>query len=408
MTTFPSLIPSTRTFTPGIYPHTVFAGMSGKSNRVRNSNAMLQSQLRLSFQAITEAEMLSILAHYNGQQGSFLSFPLPSAVWSGGTASDFELSGYGWIYREPPTVEDLMCGGHNVELTLETVPPEGTALVGLNLTMRMLLSAGTVATAPGSLLSMTYGLDAGLVGAPGINGTIGYSLIAGTVDSESTDPDFASVSLLLHFDEDFTDSSTNALTVTANGNAQISTAESKFGGASGLFDGNGDYLSLGTTMPTALQIGGGDFTVEAWVYLTATSTQSLIGNLDDISGAGSWWMIFNSTFTGLHTVQFCGTSSQVFKFGTSTLATNQWVHVAVSRQETSIRCFVDGTQLGSTQTCSNFTGSYSIPTLIGMSYHTSLGYTRYPLTGSVDDLRVTKVARYASNFTPPTAPFPDS
>jgi hypothetical protein len=181
MTTFPSLIPSTRTFTPGIYPHTTFAGMSGKSNRVRNSNAMLQSQLRLSFLAISEADMLSILAHYNGQQGSFLSFPLPSAVWSGGTASDFELSGYGWIYREPPTVEDLMCGGHNVQLLLETVPPEGTALVGLSLTVRYLLTAGTVSSVFGDELTVAYSLADGLVGAPGINGTIDYSLTAGTV-----------------------------------------------------------------------------------------------------------------------------------------------------------------------------------------------------------------------------------
>ena len=32
--------------------------------------------------------------------------------------------------------------------------------------------------------------------------------------------------------------------VTANGDTKISTAQSKFGGASGLFDGTGDYLSV--------------------------------------------------------------------------------------------------------------------------------------------------------------------
>src|SRR3972149_9214360 len=53
--------------------------------------------------------------------------------------------------------------------------------------------------------------------------------------------------LLLHMDgangsTTFTDEMGQA--VTANGNAQISTAQSKFGGASGLFDGTGDYLSV--------------------------------------------------------------------------------------------------------------------------------------------------------------------
>lgn len=37
----------------------------------------------------------------------------------------------------------------------------------------------------------------------------------------------------------FTDSETTPKTVTANGNAQIDTAQSKFGGASALFDGTG-------------------------------------------------------------------------------------------------------------------------------------------------------------------------
>ena len=224
------------------------------------------------------------------------------------------------------------------------------------------------------------------------------------------DPYWTDVSLLLPMNGSngsttFTDASSNPLTVTANGNAQISTAQSKFGGASGLFDGNGDYLSLGSSLPTALQIGGGDFTVEAWVYLTATTTQSLIGNLDDGSGQGSWWFSLNSTFTGLHTVGF-GAAGQYFKFGTSTLTTNQWVHVAISRSGTSLFCFVDGVQLGSTQTCNNFTGQYNIPTLIGLSWHNTLGYTQYPFNGYIDDLRVTKAARYTANFTPPTAAFP--
>ena len=51
---------------------------------------------------------------------------------------------------------------------------------------------------------------------------------------------------LLHMDgadtsTTFTDES--GKTWTANGNAQIDTAQSVFGGASGLFDGTGDYLS---------------------------------------------------------------------------------------------------------------------------------------------------------------------
>src|SRR3990167_7743345 len=53
--------------------------------------------------------------------------------------------------------------------------------------------------------------------------------------------------LLLHMDgtngsTTFTDEI--GKTVTANGNAQISTAQSKFGGASGLFNGAGDWIDV--------------------------------------------------------------------------------------------------------------------------------------------------------------------
>jgi hypothetical protein len=391
MATFPTLTPSTRTFTPGLYPHTVFAGMSGKSNRVRNSNAMLQSQLRLSFMAITEAEMLSILAHYNGQQGSFLSFPLPSAVWSGGTASDFELSGYGWIYREPPTVEDLMCGGHNVQLVLETVPPEGTALVGLNLTMRYLLAAGTATTAPGAALSMTYALTAGLVGAPGINGTIGYSLTPGSVDSGATDPDFANVSALLHFDGSITDDSSNGFTVSVFGDAQVTATDPKFGSGALLLDGTGDYLTL--PADAAFEFGSGDFTVECWVYVNTGNTND---GLFTFGGSSSGLAV--AIVSGQWRVTTTGGD------GTSmgSVTTEEWQHLSVCRSGSSLRMFINGTQLGST--LSNSTNLTDNQLKIGYYYS-----TLYAINAKVDEFRVTKgVARYTANFTAPTAAFPDS
>lgn len=88
-----------------------------------------------------------------------------------------------------------------------------------------------------------------------------------------------------------------------------------------------------------------------------------------------------------------------------TPATNTWYHVAVSRQGTSLRAFIDGTQLGTTQTNSvNYVRVNSDPLYIGQYFAGSAN--RY-LNGYIDDLRITKgLARYTANFTPPTAPFP--
>lgn len=191
MATFPTLIPSSRTFTPGEYPHTAFTGMSGRSNRVRNSNVMLSSQVRLTFAAITESQMLSILTHYQGRLGTFQSFPLPTAIWSGvSSINDYQLSGYGWRYIEPPNVSDAMCANaYDVELTLETVPPEGTALLGLDSFVRVQLTAG-VATGT-NLFAVAVSLEVGGFGSglAGADLTVAVTLSPGSASVATGDFD---------------------------------------------------------------------------------------------------------------------------------------------------------------------------------------------------------------------------
>jgi hypothetical protein len=67
-------------------------------------------------------------------------------------------------------------------------------------------------------------------------------------DGQISTPD-AYTKILLHCDDDdestdFTDSSASPHTLTAEGDAQIDTAQKVFGTSSGLFDGNGDYVTI--------------------------------------------------------------------------------------------------------------------------------------------------------------------
>lgn len=85
--------------------------------------------------------------------------------------------------------------------------------------------------------------------------------------------------LLLHCDgtdgsTTFSDNGVTGHTVTANGNAQIDTAQSKFGNASGLFDGTGDYL----TIPDHADwnFGTGNFTIDAWIRFACDRCKSNI------------------------------------------------------------------------------------------------------------------------------------
>jgi hypothetical protein len=141
-TTFPALTPSSRVFTPGEYPATAFNGYSGAQNRVRHSNVFLASQLRLTYKAASEADMLTIWRHYTGTQGSYESFLLPDEAFSGVSIAGYVPSTYRWIYAGPGSVEDLPCGGHNISLTLESVPPPIASVIGAQLKIALSLAAG--------------------------------------------------------------------------------------------------------------------------------------------------------------------------------------------------------------------------------------------------------------------------
>ena len=227
------------------------------------------------------------------------------------------------------------------------------------------------------------------------------------------DPSFSSVSLLLHMDGSngsttFTDNSSNALTVTANGNAQISTAQSKFGGASALFDGTGDWLSSSTN--TALDLAGGDFTVEAYIYLSALAAPNNDSSrVCTVAAYGSgtvntgYSFYINQTNNSLN---FFATGTGNGASASYTFALSTWYHIAATRSGTTSRLFVDGALLTlSTNTFQN--NSAPTGTLRIGSERLFTGYN-HDLNGYIDDLRITKgIARYTAAFTPPTAPFPN-
>src|SRR3990167_4294419 len=88
----------------------------------------------------------------------------------------------------------------------------------------------------------------------------------------------------------FTDEA--GIAITANGNAQIDTAQSKFGGASGLLDGTGDYLT--TPDSDNYNFGSGDFSVDFQVrFNSVASNQDFIAHWTD--GSTHSWEIFWTT-----------------------------------------------------------------------------------------------------------------
>lgn len=208
-----------------------------------------------------------------------------------------------------------------------------------------------------------------------------------------------STSLLLNFDGDdesttFTDSSDNALTVTPYGSAEISTAESKFGGASGFFDGSTAYL----TAPSLPALGAGDFTIECWLLLQSAPEANffqIAGQHE--GGVGADWWLAVATVNTEDPVLYFETPGVGF-FGSAPLAVSSgWVHVAVVRSGGVLYMYVDGVgeNVGASSADVQSTRTFSIG---------AEGNGALLLDGYIDDLRIVKGhAAYTATFTPPTA-----
>jgi hypothetical protein len=216
----------------------------------------------------------------------------------------------------------------------------------------------------------------------------------------ATDTNIREVSLLLHGNgtngsTTITDSSLTPKTVTAFGNAQISTAQSKFGGASIAFDGTGDYLDTGSN--SAFGYGLNDFTIEFWIYRNASTALQVL--LDHRAGASV--RVAPTIYISSNSIFYYTDGNNRITGGA--VASTQWVHVALSRSGSSTKLFLDGVQTGSTYTDTN--NYIDSPVRVGGAND---GSSVASTNGYIDDFRITKgVARYTANFTPPTLPFPD-
>jgi hypothetical protein len=178
--------------------------------------------------------------------------------------------------------------------------------------------------------------------------------------------------------------------------AQIDTSVKKYGTGSMEFDGTTDCLFQPSNVNYGY--GTGNFTIEFWLNLNATTTQTIISNA---SADGTVQpTIYYSNGSGIR--YFTDSADRITG---GALSTGQWYHIALARSGTSTKMFIDGVQTGSTYTDTNNYGA-SNPLIVGDYQSPPSGLST--LNGYIDDLRITKgVARYTTTFTPPTAAFFD-
>jgi hypothetical protein len=218
----------------------------------------------------------------------------------------------------------------------------------------------------------------------------------------SGDPDFDETMLLCHFDGNLTDASAGARTITASGNAATSTAQKKFGTGSLAVDGTGDYVSA--PYSTDWDFGTGDFTIELFYRPDSTVGQqqglmSCAGSTAQNGWVVGYFYTSNTFYLQFYDVGGAGLVQIPTTSFRSYISDNTWAHIAISRQGTAFRTFVDGALVSTTT--SSYSPKPSVNGLLKVGAAVDNGWSSVTYAkGYIDGARVTKgVARYTSAFT---------
>ena len=209
--------------------------------------------------------------------------------------------------------------------------------------------------------------------------------------------------LLLHLDGSVVDSSMYAVPVSQSSGSSFATG--KFGQSFvGYFlTGPSDTSPIITPSGYLNNIIASDFTIEMWIDSDS---------IDPIRGTELFYIGVDESFANMTlyasiSTVIGGHSSRIFTIAESVddmsnLLINQeyaisnypgWFHFAITVSGTILRLFVNGVIIG---TYSNYGVNHN-PTLTNSLLCTS--------TAKIDEIRVSNIARWTANFTPPTAPY---
>ena len=326
--------------------------------------------------------------------------------WSFGTDGNGKASFYYWIGSGPESVT----GSTTIPLNTWThvaATYDGTSVIKIYVN-GVLDATGTKTGTP---ITSTKNLIIGAGNGAYYNGYISNlrrvvgSVVYTSNFTPSTTPltNITNTQILTCQSNRFIDNSVNAYPLTIGGTPSVQA----FGpfapalqwtpdvvGGSGYFDGSGDYLTAASN--AAFAFGTGDYTVEAWVYLTAVST-----TLQVVFGSGS--ISTNNFYFTIDIDQISvGTTLAFISNQATSFTTGQWFHIAACRSGTTLRLYRNGAQVGSNAT-DNTNWLSDGTTVVGIGADLATQF----VNGYMSGLRVLKgTALYTgSTYTIPTAPF---
>jgi len=224
--------------------------------------------------------------------------------------------------------------------------------------------------------------------------------------ADDTPPGGVGSVLLLHCDG--ADESTTITDATgrhspvANGTAQIDTAQSVFGGASLLLDGNSDYVDVIDSPDW--QFGSGEFTIELMARFNSFADQNpFVSQFQASPYDVSFNLVYADGASALGVFTDTGAGGTKQHSWSWSPVVDTWYHVALVRDGDFLRAFIDGSEIGSASSISGALEDGGQPLDIGIMRSSSTYY----LNGWIDELRVLKgvAANTDTTFPVPTGPY---
>jgi hypothetical protein len=235
----------------------------------------------------------------------------------------------------------------------------------------------------------TYGYEGYISNVRAVKGTAVYTSNFTPPTAPTTA--ITNTKLLLNMSDGQAIDSAAQNNLTLFGDAKISSTQSKFGGTSMVFDGTGDYAYIPDGFPA---FGTGDLTIEFWINPSNVTNNkvSLYDARDNQSDSPIVWQ----NNAGIYL--FAASDRIIISSG---LSVGTWAHVALVRSSGVYKLYLDGTASGTTYA--------NTDSLVAKDLYIAGRYTADTAfyNGYIDDFRISSMARYVSNFTPPTEPFAD-
>ena len=200
------------------------------------------------------------------------------------------------------------------------------------------------------------------------------------------------IPLYYRFNDNYTNYGNNQsfLIEQVDGTCSFDTTK-KFGTHALYFNNTGGKLVKGSFG----SILSGDYTIELWIYPVSIGGDHTFFAIRNSTTDNKQGVVWQNNFVLLGNGDWSINNCYAFN-------NNQWYHLALVKQGTQYKCYVNGVLKTTTNYSLNNLNGYNLLYIGRTNYVPGSGVSRYAFKGYIDEFIISTYAKYTSDFTPPS------